>query len=81
MEGELFVAGHTPCSRIVPGYPYRRLGEEEPRSSMALSQKSPVRPCLPTGLQTWLHTDGPFPLLMDRALTDTTLLCILLIGK
>ena len=48
---ELFVAGPTPCSRTVPGYSYRRLGEEEQRSSVALSQKGPVHPCLPIGLQ------------------------------
>ena len=57
----MFVAGHTPCSRIVPGYPYR-LGEEEQRSSMALSQKRvPSIPAFPLGCKYAVTQKGRFP--------------------
>ena len=84
------MAGHAPCSRIVLGCPYGRLGEVEQRRPTAQSQNTEagraqawLHPYPPTGLQTLSYTNGPFPLLMDGGPTqlNTTLLYILLVGN
>lgn len=77
VQGQLFMAGSTHYSRIMLSCLYRRLGEEEHRRPAAQSPNREagwaqawLQPCPSPGLHKLSYISGPFPLLMDRGLTQ-----------